>query len=259
MGEGDPLIYSIIGFFGGLYLFYKGLAWFRLRRLIENLPTSKVRSIAMGLVEIYGEVKPFQAKLLKSPLLQKECVYYDMQIKEKRGSGKHSHWVTICSGKDMVPFILKDETGEVLVDPHEAKVDFRKDLDCSSGTIKIGQSQKLPQTALDYMKAKNIALSVFLGMGNPRTYTEIVISPKDMLYILGTAGKNPYMKEATALKSEDAIMIQASKNNEVYYIADKSEKDLVKGFKWKSLGGIFGGAALSVVCLAVILIYLRIF
>ena len=38
----------------------------REKRLIENILTSKIRSIAMGLVEIFGEVVPTEEKILKA-------------------------------------------------------------------------------------------------------------------------------------------------------------------------------------------------
>ena len=43
-------------------------------RLLENTPTSKIRSIAMGFVEIKGK-SLFAKKTLKTPLLDKECAY----------------------------------------------------------------------------------------------------------------------------------------------------------------------------------------
>ena len=52
------LIYSAIGFVAGLVFFLKGFGWLKRKRLIENIPTSTIRSLAMGLVEIYGAVVP---------------------------------------------------------------------------------------------------------------------------------------------------------------------------------------------------------
>ena len=74
MADDRLFSYSAIGFFAGLFLFWKGFSWLKQKRLIENIPTSKIRSIAMGLVEIYGEVVPTQEKILKSPFTNKDCV-----------------------------------------------------------------------------------------------------------------------------------------------------------------------------------------
>ena len=77
------------------------------------------------------------------------------------------------------------------------------------------------------------------------------------MYILGTAGDNPFVEEATGKRNVDDIMIQKG-NEKIYYLSDKSEKGLVSGLAWKAFGGIFGGAALSVVCLLIILFYLTV-
>ncbi|MBW2968259.1 hypothetical protein KY362_07270, partial [Candidatus Woesearchaeota archaeon] len=77
MADSDNLfLYLVIGFGFGIYLFIKGFSWFRLKRMVENIPTSKIRSLAMGLVEIYGSVVLFEDKVLKSPFTGKDCVYY---------------------------------------------------------------------------------------------------------------------------------------------------------------------------------------
>ncbi|MFH1770987.1 MAG: hypothetical protein ABH828_05545 [archaeon] len=94
------------------------------KQMIENIPTSKIRSIAMGLVEIKGIAEPFRKKLLKSPFSEKDCVYYRYTVEEYRSSGKNSRWVTIASGQSNDFFNLTDDTGTVLVDPKGAEVKF---------------------------------------------------------------------------------------------------------------------------------------
>ncbi|MDD5086676.1 MAG: hypothetical protein PHV16_02895, partial [Candidatus Nanoarchaeia archaeon] len=64
-----------LGFFAaGVFLFWEGIKTLKHKRLIENIPTSKIRSLAMGLVEIYGEVVPAYKEVLKSPFSNKDCV-----------------------------------------------------------------------------------------------------------------------------------------------------------------------------------------
>ena len=54
MSDNELFIYATIGFFVGIYFFFKGFKWLKQKKTIENIPTSKIRSIAMGLVEIFG-------------------------------------------------------------------------------------------------------------------------------------------------------------------------------------------------------------
>ena len=84
------LVTFIIFFIAGFSLFIWGFLSFRWKRLIENIPTSKIRSIAMGLVEISGRVVKSKNNNLKSPFSQNDCVYYKCTIEEYRRSGKHS-------------------------------------------------------------------------------------------------------------------------------------------------------------------------
>ncbi len=246
------VIYSITGFFFGLYLFFKGFSWLKLKRLIENMPTSKIRSVAMGLAEIYGEVVPAQGKLLKSPLTEKDCVYYLYQVQEYRRSGKSGRWVTIKSDTQMAHFFIKDESGIVLVEPKKAQIDIPEDFKFQSG---LGRDP--PKIIIEFLKANGLSFESLFGINKSMKFVEYFIAPKDRLYVIGTAGDNPFIEEATASNSTADIMIQRG-NNKIYYISDKPEKEVLKRFKWKTFAGLYGGAALSVICLVIIFLYLGI-
>ena len=55
--EGDGFIFGMVLIIGGLVSFYNSLKNLKKKRLFENIPTSKMRSIAMGLVELKGKIK----------------------------------------------------------------------------------------------------------------------------------------------------------------------------------------------------------
>lgn len=243
------ILFSIAGFVGGIVLFFFGFRWFRQKRLIENTPTSKVRSIAMGFVELFGSAVAFK-EILKSPFSGKDCVYYRYSIEELRHSGKSSRWVTVAKGSEGRHFLLKDDTGKVLVDPSNAKVDIPADnkFDSAWGTDP-------PKQAIDFMHSRHLSFESFFGINKTMRYTEYFIEPGDKLYILGTAGDNPFLKPGVGTKNEEHILV--SKGNNVYYIADKPETEVLKKFKWKAIGGIFGGSVLSIVCLIIIFINLN--
>jgi hypothetical protein len=50
----DGVALAFVGVFAGVYLFYRGFRFLQRKRLILNTPASKIRSAAMGLVEING-------------------------------------------------------------------------------------------------------------------------------------------------------------------------------------------------------------
>ncbi len=241
MADAPPFFWGLAGLGLGIFGFIIGLKSLFMRRLIENIPTSKVRSIAMGLVEVYGQVIP--VKVLKSPFSSKDCVYFKYQIEELRSDGKHSRWVTIKKEERFEPFLLKDETGQVLVDCKEANVDIKLDNRYESG---IGH--KPPQQVYDFLEKNGIAYGGFLGINRHMRYTEWFVAPGDRLYVMGTAADNPRVKLAS--KGTENIMIQKGEDEKIFYVSDRSEKEILSSLRWKILLGIFGGAALTVGSLA---------
>lgn len=243
----DLFGYSIAGVFIGLVAFGKGFVTLRRKRLIENTPTSKVRSLAMGLSEVYGEATPHKGNLLKSPFSGKDCLYYRYEVEEYRRSGKRSRWVTIKKGSKWVLFHLKDDTGEVVVDPRDAEVDIPIDFSTEPGSGKT-----ISPALSDFMNQEGLKLTGFLGFSKRLRFSEYFIAPGDKLYILGTAGDNPFVSEGTAVEGHKDVMIQKGKGR-LFYIADKSEKECLKGHRVSMALQIYGGGAAFVASLAYIL------
>jgi hypothetical protein len=231
----------IIGFLfliPGIILFIWGLYSFKWKRLIENIPTSKIRSIAMGLVEIFGEVIPVKGQILKSPFSRKDCVYYRYHIEELRSSGKNTQWVTVKKGEEIRYFYLKDETGMVLINPAKAKIDIPKDNVFDS---KMGKDP--PATALPFLYANQVSYEGFLfKINKTMRYTEYFIAPGDKLFIIGTADDNPFVKEGSAEIGNYDIMIKKGKHDKIYYISDKSEKKILFWVNVKTYVGFILGA-----------------
>ena len=254
MADEDRIVfYAAGGFFFGLWLFFRGFKTYRLKKLIEHLPTSKVRSIAMGMVEIAGKAVPAEKKSLKSPFTSKDCVYYKYTVEEYRSSGKSSHWVTIKSGDSCMPFFLQDDTGKVLVDPKGAEIDIPMDNE-----FKSRSGYNPPKEVMTFLVANRLNHKNILGFNKMMRYREYYLAPNDPAYVLGTAGDNPFVEEGTGASNADDIMIQKGKSGDFYYISDSGEKAVLSKISGKAYLQVFGGGALSVVCLAVIFWYFRI-
>ena len=218
----DGLIVGFFMFLIGIALFAVGLYFHKKKQLIADTPTSKIRSIAMGLVEIFGQVTPIKERLFKSPFTDEECVYYQFTIEEYRSSGKNSQWVTIKKGEQRGLFYLKDDTGMVLIDPTGATIEARRDFEYQSG---LGKDP--PEQVIRFLDANNLAHEGFFGLNKTMRYRETIIVPDETLYIMGTAGENPLKKEVVQNHVE-SIMIQKGKYEKQYYISDKSEKQILK-------------------------------
>ncbi len=249
----DIFILSIMGFFFGLYSFLMGFSYLKQKRLIENTPTSKIRSLAMGLVEVYGEVLSKENNVLKSPFSQKDCIYCKYTVEEYRRSGKHSQWVDIKNGETMVPFSLKDDTGMVLVEPKGAKIEIPMDFEFNSSWGKDP-----PDSIKKFLSSNGMSFEGFLGANKTMRYREYIIEPQNKLYVMGTAGDNPFVSEGFGSNHSANILIQKGVNDKTYYISDQPEKEICKDLQTKIRVGIYGGGALSVVCFAIILYYLKV-
>lgn len=245
--DDDPIIYACLGFGAGIFFFFNGFKLLKRKRLMENTPTSNVRSLAMGFCEIYGEAKTGIDGVLKSPFSGEDCLYFSYKIEEYRRSGKRSRWVTINKGSDYVPFMLDDDTGMVLVNPGQAEFDIPTDNVFSSSTGKDA-----PLAITSFLQKKGLAATGLLGWNKTMRYTESFIRPGEWLYILGTAKDNPRVDEATAVHGHLDVMITCDKNN-LFYISDKSEKSCIGDHVWSIFFRIWGGAGLTILCLAYIL------
>jgi hypothetical protein len=244
-------------FFWGLKYFFRGYHVLGLYHLVRNTPTSKIRSLSMGFAEICGVVVPAQGKLL-SPLGGKECIYYNYKI-EGRVDWKTNKWHEIASNYLYLNFYLRDETGEVLVNLKGAEIG-------------------IPVEGLDGCseKVRKFVMENRIGGGWYETrFTESTITTGDKLYVLGTAGKNPFTKENKEPDSEDIkclpgkkllsddkadykleppkdklggdiihtekIMIQKGDNN-IYYVSNKPENKILNKLRQKVYIRIIGGA-----------------
>ena len=87
-------------------------------RAIRDTPTSKIASAAQGYVELSGRGHPFGEPMLgKLSLLP--CLWYRYKIERQDSENK---WKTMDSGESDDTFILRDETGECVVDPEQAEI-----------------------------------------------------------------------------------------------------------------------------------------
>lgn len=118
-----PLVHygTAAGVLPGLFaggLFWGGFYFIRLKRQVENTPTSKVRSMAMGMVEVHGRARRLYA--LVAPMTQSPCIFYRLR---KYRRDRNNRWKLIREMDSRhVPFQVDDGTGRVTVDPEGASV-----------------------------------------------------------------------------------------------------------------------------------------
>lgn len=100
------------------------LRWIRIARMLEDTPTSRIRSAAQGYVELSGRCRAMDGTRNLAPLTQRPCVWWRYRVEQKKQSsgGRRESWTTISSGRSGLPFLLEDGTGECIVQPDGAEV-----------------------------------------------------------------------------------------------------------------------------------------
>lgn len=230
---------------GGLLLILFAFHSLKQKRKIENTPTSKIRSLAMGLVEIKGiandagkeslkiadnsddkslAVASFFSRINKatsniSPFTKKKCVYYSVNIEELRSTGKSSTWVQVYLSVYIKPFYVQDDTGKILIDPKDATFEPSQTF-----TEQSGFGKDPSKSVMDYLKDNNIKFEGFFGMNKKMRFTEKAIFEGDEVYVMGEAMPSGKMSSV----SHENIVIGKKRRNGFYYISSNSEKTIIK-------------------------------
>ncbi len=272
----NPFCGGIILFGIGIILMYGGVQKYLLLQKISNTPTSKVRSAAVGLVELFG--KAICKDELASPISKQKCVYWRLEA-EYYQSGKHGGWRTIASLSSSSPFYLEDETGRMLIRPAGRPLE----IDTGSGkeriepvlaTIEIPADKefqgyisgkgmfgvehtKLPQPVLDFIENSSPAIKKNFSyhQNEDVRIREYYIAEGDPLYVLGTAQP---MEGASSSVGYENLFVGMGKNDKVFYISDSSERKITDSIKGSMPWLLLGGLAASAVGLILMLNVLKI-
>jgi hypothetical protein len=198
--SGALVLACLAGVGAGLYLFYRGFILLRRRRLILDTPFSKVRSAAMGMVELSGQAAgPYT---MRAPITARACYYYRTVVWEWKKRGRNTKWVEVAHECNHVPFFLDDHTGRVLVDPRQAELDlhcdFKQEFCDSFFTIK----EPAPASVRNFLERYGIATR------NKIRVEERCIKPKNALFILGTLAENSDIEVAPEpIQDESRVVV----------------------------------------------------
>ncbi|MGR9105751.1 MAG: GIDE domain-containing protein [Gammaproteobacteria bacterium] len=128
----------------GLYCFYRSFRALHRTRIIEDTPTSKIRSAAQGYTELEGTAELLEGEPIIAPLTGTRCVWYSLLVEERvsdssgfrafrfPSGGDFSDfliwnsgskgWSTIRREESEAIFRIRDDTGCCLIDPEKAAV-----------------------------------------------------------------------------------------------------------------------------------------
>lgn len=111
----------------GVAAFVSSYVFVHRKRLIEDMPTSRLRAAAQGYIEVEGIGRVMEGPSIVCPLTATRCVWWAFKVEEKRqqtdSDGKtRTEWVTIEADRSDDSFLLDDGTGTCVVDPAGASV-----------------------------------------------------------------------------------------------------------------------------------------
>lgn len=228
--DDDSFEFAAIVYLAGCFFFVRGFAKFRRLQLIRNTPTSRVRSLAMGPVELYGTTEPIDDNVLSSPFSGEDCLMYKYKIEEYRMVGDDRDWVTVDVGRDGVPFHLDDGTGRVVVDPEGISLNIPRDE-----LYSVEDDESPPEISGGSLG--------FVSASNDRRYHEYYIRPGEEVYVYGEA-----------MRRDGEVVVNKRADTPMFMVSDSSEEELVEGTRNSVVLSTGGGLVLAAIGLGLLLL-----
>lgn len=208
---------AAIGTVMGAVWFYKGFKELQIKRTIQNIPTSKIMTGAVGTdVEIKGKVITEQENMTTAPISGKPCVIYHLEIQEERRRKNSTYWKTIDQFYSSDGFYVDDKSGaSAFVKVKGARINRKGKT--SDYVISSNNFDEMPDllnnaVASNQRKLKKFKIkkTSWLLSGKFR-FVEWSFAPNEEVYVLGHAEsglrlqkmKKPKMKYF--LKAKKAI------------------------------------------------------
>ena len=175
--------------FGVVWCFFASFRYLRHARLMEDIPTSRVRSAPQGYVELSGIAKLMDGPPIACPLSGIHCLWWRFTVEKHVRSNKRSYWKNIETGTSEDLFYLEDPTGRCVIDPDGARVIH------SRKRVWHGHSPR-PDRGPDVS-----------SMGGSYRYTEYLVMQDDPLYALGEfrSDRGPSVREQRQQAVRDLI------------------------------------------------------
>jgi len=245
---------AVVVFLGGLYFIWLGFRRWKQRTLIRDTPTEQAQSLSVGPSEVSGTAVPPPEGPITAPFSDEDCLVAEYEIEEYDTSGDDSSWDTIKQGTFFCPFFVEDETGAVLVRPHE---DTNYDLDPDDWTTTYVDSASQGPQPIQWFVENTDDLtfpSDESGNGNDRKYKQNLIRTQESVYVFGTVRPREHHTVPEGASNADRLVIEKitddSLQEPMFLISDDEEHDLIDRRRWAlwraPVGGVFLVVAFAV-------------
>lgn len=148
--------------------FYLSFYWLRHVRMIEDVPTAKIRSGAQGYVELEAIARERDGFVLRSPVSGRKCLWWSVIIEKRIPFPGFWKWIEKRQSSGF--FYIEDETGLCLVDPEGAIAEMMATERQFYGDT--------PDPECSHRKGKQYSEGQY-------RYSEAIIEPDTPLHLLG--------------------------------------------------------------------------
>ena len=177
------LILLIAGPLLAVVFYYKWRKAQRVYDLMASTKTSPIGQLKSGPAEVRGRTSTTEQPLI-SPWCQQPCVFYEFHVEQEHSSKDSTYWRTYIKDEQSLPFVVKDDTGQVVVDSRKIKFEVSEDRFSSSGFMNEAspELQQLLETRYD-KKTKGWIFNKKLR------YTEHALELAEEVYVFGNASQ----------------------------------------------------------------------
>ena len=265
---GSPLKHGLL-LLGGLGLLGYGFVLLHRKRAIDNVPRSRLRSVAMGFAEVSGTAR------LRTPVMAPysgiPCVAY-RYLAEEECDDRRGGWRTLESGQSADWFLLDDGTGTIVVDPDGADLVLGRDYRtieradglfgrrrrytewrlhpgesaCVVGTVRRVRSLAFEARAALHDRLREVKQDP-ARVAAFDTNRDGRLDAEEWGNVVRVVRQEVAREAAAAERPTpvDELILGKGEGETTFVIADRSERDLVKGLAWKAGLALFSGAAMA--------------
>jgi hypothetical protein len=182
LSSGEFLLWSVLLSLAALTGLIATFIAFHRARLIEDTPTAKIRSAPQGYVELIGEADLMRGEPVIAPLSNTPCCWWKYRVEKKNNNS----WRTQRTGVSDNLFLLRDGTGECIIDPEGASVStLERQVWYGPTPTPFAGPDRGRGTTHSRFNLFGMAISVNTTFDGDYRYTEETILPGDPLYAIG--------------------------------------------------------------------------
>lgn len=170
-----PLLLILLAI--GIWVTKQGFQRVETLRQIERIPRTDINALIPGEANLAGRAQPHAGHQLQGPASGQVCLYYEYRVeRQTTDSEGKTRWTMEHAETRFVPFEIADETGTILVEPHEkARVRLKTMHTRTVGDRRFTENRIDPGMPVFAMgMAVPVASAMTLRFDVPGTYVPIL-------------------------------------------------------------------------------------